>query len=380
MNTLLISNSPEIGGGNRSLLLLHHGLQSRGFSGHVVVPAAGPMAEACIAESVPHTIQAIEVPSWQRPDKVWLSVRQWKRILRQSKADIIHANDTTTARSVALAAWRADVPVVCHIRFPLGPEAIAWTFKRLPKPTAFIFNSHALKAECGPYFEQACPESEQYVVHNAVNLEQFHPSPKQSRKYRVGILANLIPIKGHIDFLQMANLILQQGCEIEFCLIGEDIHNTGYRSELEQISIDLGVSDSVLFLGHRNDIPELLTELDLLVCPSHVEPFGRCLIEAMACEKPVVATRVGGIPEVVDDGVTGLLVPASSPHSLAEAVLQLHDDSELANAMGKAGRKRVEKLFTPDAHAEAIHKVYNAALTVTDKRKSPKLANTVLEG
>ncbi|QDT34643.1 glycosyltransferase family 4 protein [Thalassoglobus polymorphus] len=378
-NVLLLSNSPKIGGGNRSLLLLHQGLKSRGVAGSVVVPEEGPMAQACLAESVPYNLHEIDSPSWQRPDRAWLSARRWSRILQQSNADIIHANDTTTARSVAIAAWRADVPVVCHIRFPLGPEAIAWTFKRLPKPTAFIFNSHALKAECGPHFEQACPESKQYVVHNAVNLEQFYPSPKQSRKYRVGILANLIPIKGHIDFLQMARLILKQGCEMEFSLIGEDIHNTGYRSELEQIATDLGLSKSVQFLGHRNDIPELLAELDLLVCPSHVEPFGRCLIEAMACEKPVVATRVGGIPEVVDDGVTGLLVPASSPHSLAEAVLRIHSDSELANAMGKAGRKRVEKLFTPEAHAEAIHQVYDAALTVTDKRKSPKLATTVLE-
>jgi alpha-maltose-1-phosphate synthase len=106
----------------------------------------------------------------------------------------------------------------------------------------------------------------------------------------------------------------------------------------------------------------LLNELDVLVCPSHVEPFGRCLIEAMACEKPVVATRVGGIPEVVDDGTTGILVPPNSPELLATAVASLLNDAELSVRMGQAGRARVENHFAADAHVAAVLEVYGEVL------------------
>lgn len=367
-NVLLISNSSEIGGGNRSLLLLHHGLKNNGISAKVIVPTDGPMVVACNSESVPNAIQATDDISWRRPDKVWLSSRQWKRIIQQFSTNLVHANDLTTARSVAIGAWRAKVPVVCHVRFPAGPEFVNWVFKRYPKPAAFIFNSHALQDECGPDFERACPRSTQYVVHNAVDLQRFQPKMKQSESYRVGILANLIPIKGHKDFLQMAHIIRKQVCNVDFSIIGEDIHNTGYKAELQKLSSDLGLNDIVHFLGHRNDIPELLSEMDLLVCPSHVEPFGRCLIEAMACEKPVVASRVGGIPEVVDDGVTGVLVPAHSPQALADSVMNLYNDRKLADSMGKAGRRRVEKLFTPEAHTEAVLEVYETVLKSKTKQ------------
>lgn len=326
------------------------------------------MAEACRIEGFEfHVVNSYEL-SWKKPISLLKLFLKWKSIFKKTNCNIIHANDVMTARSASIASKICRVPLVCHIRFPLAAEASKWVFRRLPKPAAFIFNSHALQTESGPHIEQACPKSKQYVVHNAVDLQRFQPKMKQSESYRVGILANLIPIKGHKDFLQMAHIIRKQVCDVDFSIIGEDIHNTGYKAELQKLSSDLGLNDSVHFLGHRNDIPELLPEMDVLVCPSHVEPFGRCLIEAMACEKPVVASRVGGIPEVVDDGVTGVLVPAHSPQALADSVMNLYNDRKLADSMGKAGRRRVEKLFTPEAHTEAVLEVYETVLKSKTKQ------------
>lgn len=358
MSILLLSNSSKVGGGNRSLLLLNHGLRACGVEARVVVPAEGAMADACVAESVPFEIAPIDEPSWRRPDQLWRSYRRWGRILADSEADLVHANDVTTARSIAIAAWRASVPVVCHVRFPVGRDVIEWTLRRLPKPAAFIFNSRALRAECGPDFERACPSARQFVIHNAVDIDRFRPGQSSGSRPRVGILANLIPIKGHEDFLKMARILTDAGAEADYWIIGEDIHNTGYRAALEKQCRESGLSETVEFLGHRSDVPELLSQLDVLVCASHVEPFGRCLIEAMACEKPVVATRVGGIPEVIEDGVTGTLVAPKSPEELAGAVGRLLSDSALAARMGAAGRRRVEQHFTPEAHVNAVLEVY----------------------
>lgn len=362
MRVTLLSNSHNVGGGNRSLLLFHDRLRACGVAGRMIVPAEGAMAEACAAEDVPFEIRPINQPSWRHPGDLWGSYRRWRRILQDSRADVVHANDVTTARSISLASWRAGVPVVCHVRFAPSKRVIEWVFRRLPKPDAFIFNSHAMQAECGPDFERACPKSKQFVIHNAVDLEQFQAKPKQSPQKRGGILANLLPVKGHKDYLRMARLLAERGIDAEHWLIGEDIHETGYRAELEQLRCELGLCEGVQFLGHRNDVAELLNELDVLVCASHVEPFGRCLIEAMACEKPVVATRVGGIPEVVNHGVTGFLVPPESPKELADALERLLNDTDLAVRMGKAGRQRVQQRFTVEAHTDAILQVYEDVL------------------
>ena len=358
MTTLLLSNSPQVGGGNRSLLLLANGLQSVGTSVRIVTPAEGPMAEVCRTEGLPYQVNSTGELSWRFPRQAWLSYRRWRKLLRASNARIVHANDILTARSVAIAAWRLGLPVVCHVRFAPGSGAAAWAFRRLPKPAAFIFNSHALQAECGPDIEKSCPKARQYVIHNAVDLKRFYPRAKRTRKNRVGILANLMPVKGHRDYLQMARLLADRGVSVEHWIIGEDIHETGYRVELELLRCQLNLCESVKFLGHRSDVPELLTELDALVCASHVEPFGRCLIEAMACEIPVVATRVGGIPEVVNHGQTGLLVTKESPGAMADAVSRLLGDPALSARMGKAGKKRVDECFTSDAHTAAVMDVY----------------------
>ena len=369
MRVIQIANASSIGGGNRSLLQLNGVLRSRRTTLHVVIPSVGPMEDACLNESISYECASPRQPSWTRPDLLWADYRRWRERLIRTSTDIVHANDVTTARWVALAAWRGRVPLVCHVRFPPDKAEIAWAFRRLPKPAALIFNSYALRNQCGADFEQACPGAEQFVIHNAVDLKQFQPRPKRSQKKRVGILANLTPVKGHHDFLRMARRLLDQGVDAEYWIIGEDIQDSGYGVESKRLCRELGLADSVQFLGYRTDVANLLNELDVLVCASHVEPFGRCLIEAMACVKPVVATRVGGIPEVVDDEITGILVPPGSPQKLADAASRLLNDRELSARMGNAGRRRVERCFTPDAHADAVLDVYQSVLSRANRSR-----------
>ena len=171
-------------------------------------------------------------------------------------------------------------------------------------------------------------------------------------------MANLVPVKGHLDFIEMARTLLDAGTRAEFCIVGDDIHQAGYRELLERRVRELGLDDIVTFVGFRRDVPAVLRELTVLVCSSHVEPFGRSIIEAMAAGVPVVATRVGGIPEIIEDRDSGLLVPPRDPAALASAVTRLLDDPELRRRLTASARRRVESSFSAAAQVDRILGLY----------------------
>lgn len=358
-NVLFLANASAVGGGNQSLMLLASGIEKAGWKSYIIIPGQGHIVDACVARGLKYLEREYFQPTWRGFWKTCLETKSWRTLLRSLDVDIIHANDLSTGRSLSLAAHYCQVPMVCHVRFPFKKDFGEWVFRRLPKPKAFLFNSRSLRAEVGGFLASASPRSEQFVVHNAVDLTEFKPGLRSSQVRRVGILANLLPVKGHKDFIEMASLLTNQGFQAEYWIIGGEIHSTGYLAELEADVHHHGLTDRTLFLGHRPDVAQLLQQLDVLVCCSHVEPFGRCIIEAMACELPVVATRVGGIPEVVEHPVTGILVDSHSPRQLAEAVGSLLQNNELRKRMGDAGRKRAEELFSAETHVDKTIQIYH---------------------
>src|ERR1019366_3208155 len=125
---------------------------------------------------------------------------------------------------------------------------------------------------------------------------------------------------------------------------------------------DAKLEDRVSWMGEREDVPELVRALDILLLPSWEEPFGRALIEAMALGVPVIATNVGGPPEIIEDGREGYLLPPREPRAWALAISRLAQDPQLAQRMGRAGRRRVEAAFTVGHHVAAMVDVYERAL------------------
>lgn len=362
MRVLYLANSAEIGGGNKSLETLWRCIQGAGVWPMAIYPSEGPMVELCRGMGVAASVVAYRQPSWRRPGGSLLGVRGWWQLLRQAKPDVIHANDLMTARSVSATAKVLGLPLVCHIRFHAEPEFLRWVFRGLPKPEAFIFNSRAMRDLHGPLLSQVCPEAEQFVVYNGVSTELFSPGDEEcqrGRAPRVGIIANLVPVKGHMDFLEMARLLEDQDMGAEYWIVGGDVHRLGLQRQLEQRAQELGLRERVRFLGHRPDVPEVLRSMDVVVSAAEREAFGRCLIEAMACQIPVVGTRVDGVPEVIDDGITGFLAEPNNPADLAGKVRVLLLDSRLRAKMGKAGRRRVEMSFSDAQHARRIVEIYD---------------------
>ena len=180
----------------------------------------------------------------------------------------------------------------------------------------------------------------------------------------VTYVANLFAYKGHSDLVDAARRIADAFPSIRFLLVGAD---AGEEGNLRRRIEALGLGRNVLLVGPRPDAAAIVAASAFLVHPSHQEGFPNAILEAMAAGKAVVATRVGGIPEAVEDGRTGLLVPARDPAALAGAVLSLLRDPDRARAMGEAGRMRVEEEFSIGKMVEGIESLYVELLA----RKAP---------
>jgi len=204
------------------------------------------------------------------------------------------------------------------------------------------------------------------IIYNAINTTAFSATnPQAVAQIRhtfgisedtllVGAVGRLHPQKGLTDLLAAIAQVRVHVYPIRLLLIGDG----ELRSELEAQARLLGLSDIVTFAGIRMDVPEILAALDVFAFPSLWEGLPLAVLEAMAAGLPVVATRVGGIPEAVEDGVTGLLVPPRDPEALAEAIITLLQDRERAVAMGQAGRARVEGYFSVERMVQQTEALY----------------------
>ncbi|MGE3272011.1 MAG: glycosyltransferase family 4 protein [Chloroflexota bacterium] len=186
------------------------------------------------------------------------------------------------------------------------------------------------------------------------------PTGDLLRRPTVGVVARLAPQKGHRVLFEALPAIHAAVPDVHVRLVGHEELST--VAELRAVAADLGVANLVTFEGFRADVPQVMADLDVFVLPSLWEGFGLVLVEAMAAGRPVVASAVGPIPEIVVDGVTGLLVPPGNPAALAEAVTRLLLDPELAAAFGQAGRARVERELRLGTMIERTEALYDELL------------------
>ncbi len=183
------------------------------------------------------------------------------------------------------------------------------------------------------------------LIRNGVDLARF-PYAGPTATGPAVLVARLSPEKDVATLIYAVKVILHHLAPKDPAFALEIAGDGATRSQLETLSQSLGLGDTVRFLGERNDIPTLLANASMFILPSLTEGISLTLLEAMARGLPVVATRVGGNPEVVVDGNTGFLVPAQDPEALAEAMLHIHQHPKLGRQMGLRGRQRVEQEFS----------------------------------
>ncbi len=253
-----------------------------------------------------------------------------------------------------LAARAAGVPVVCSALHSTGlPDHVELPNRLLsPITDAFI----AVAPSHGEYLvgHEGCPRRKVRVIPNGVDTDRFHPRWPDWHVLEelglepdtpvAGIVAALRPEKNHELFLRTAAIVHAQRPAARFLVVGDGPR----RAALEQLAAQLKLETAVRFLGTRADVPGVLSVLNVLLLTSHMEANPVSILEAMAAEKPVVATRVGSVPETVCDGKNGYLVEPGDADALTARTLELLDNPEHAETLGRAGRETVLRHWSID--------------------------------
>jgi glycosyltransferase involved in cell wall biosynthesis len=285
--------------------------------------------------------------------------------------DIVQTHDLYSTLLGVPAAWLARVPLILSCRRDLShwwwytPHRRRFLRHIQNRSSYVIANSQAVR--------DFLIEKDGFdpdlirVIRNGVDLERFtnvHRDPQElfphlsPESKLVAVVANMhFESKGHTDLLHAATVVSREFRTVKFLLIGDGAE----RARLEVMTAELGLGETVLFLGRRNDVPRLLACCDLFVLPSSAEGLPNSVLEAMAAGLPVVATRVGGIPEIIDDGTSGLLVAPRDPQSLAAAILQLLANEEFARQLARAARDRACTQFGFDRLLSELDSLYSEA-------------------
>jgi glycosyltransferase involved in cell wall biosynthesis len=213
------------------------------------------------------------------------------------------------------------------------------------------------------------------LIPNGVDLERYatqEPIPTLGAEFGltagaplVGAIARLEPEKGHPTLLEAWPLVLRESPDARLVIVGEGSR----RDPLEKQAMELGLlgpSPRVVFTGRRDDVPAVLAALDVAVLPSYREAQGVSLLEAMALAKPIVASRVGGIPEFVEEGVTGLLVEPRDPAALAGAIVRVLRDHALADTLGRNGRELVRERYCVDVMVRRVEDLYEDGIAARE--------------
>jgi glycosyltransferase involved in cell wall biosynthesis len=383
---LYVSHSAQLYGAEQSLLQLLKGLDRDRFSPVVVLPGAGRLQQRIAELSIP-----VEIVSFIRP---WLtrkagvmrlvnhiglvpflaqSVWTLRKLIHHYRIDLVHTNSITIIDG-ALAARSMGVAHIWHAReILIRGSPYHFLFGQIGHNLALSIINHLSDRIIGisnavcQSLEQSHNSSKAIVVYNAIDIDSFDISRSRTRirqslgvpdgVYLVGEIAKVAPVKGYTEFVQAAAQVRQAMPNVAFIGVGDALPKSYFR-QLSDLIAHLRLHNEFTLLGFRDDVPDIISALDLLVLPSHYEPFGRALVEAMAAGKPVVGTRVGGIPEIIESGITGLLVTPGSPDELAQAMIKILQDPDLARRMGAAGRERARTRFSPGRYVTEIQKIY----------------------
>jgi glycosyltransferase involved in cell wall biosynthesis len=299
------------------------------------------------------------------------------RLMRQREVDIVHTHLYHASRYGRIAATLAGVPCVVasfHNVYPIRrfkQHVFNWILGKITDRVIAV--SEAVKDHLVGY-DHIAPDLIT-VLPNAIDLRHFggHDRTEARRRlgippdaYVVGTVGRLEPQKGHVVLLQAMRELADACPEARVLLIGGGSQEQALRGAAD----DLGLADRITFTGERRDVPALMAALDLFVLPSLWEGLPLVLLEAMASGAPVVATRVGGVPEVVSDGATGILIDPNRPDQLAAAIIRCRNDRDGAARMAEASRRWVEARASIQPYARRLEALY---LEVFQSKLGPRV-------
>lgn len=356
-------------GAQRSTLVLAQSLGRRGWEVEVMMPAGGAFASRLAQAAVPHHVVAAppslhhyghSTTGWRAAAAAIALPRYWWRLRRtlRERADLVHVNDQRGLVLAGPAARLARVPVVWHVHGVRPPQWLNVVGRLIAKRTI------ALSADDAERLATPRSRVTPVVVANAPPDELFAIERRPVAPPLVVTTARLSPIKG-IDVLLRAMAILHDvRPEVTAVVMGgEQLGYAEHVGELERLRVALGLEQTVSFAGHVDDPASVLATASLYVQPARWEGVPLAVLEAMAIGLPVVATDVGGVRQLIEPDVTGVLVAPDDPKALADAMQRLLDDPETAGALGQAGQASVRQRYSADASLSTLLEIYRAVLS-----------------
>jgi glycosyltransferase involved in cell wall biosynthesis len=353
-------------GTETQLLALIRGLDPRRVQPYLcLLRGQSELSRALEPDQCP--VARLQVGSLRNPATL---IKAWRFawFLRRENIDILQVYFPDSTYFGVPLAWLARVPRIVRTRNNLGYWMTPW-HRGLGRMCNRL--TDALVANCDAARETVMNdegmESERVVVlENGVDLSRFRSSeprdPTLSR--RVGVVANLRPVKGLDTFVRAASILKSAHPNLTFHIAGEG----PLRPNLESMARERALGDRIVWEGSVTDIPRFLAGLDVTVLPSRSEGMSNALLEYMAAGKAIVATSVGGNSQLIENGIHGLLVPPDDPDALSAAVGHLLNDSDFANRLGQAARWRVEERFSREAMLRRFESFYVSLIGAQDSQ------------
>jgi glycosyltransferase involved in cell wall biosynthesis len=303
------------------------------------------------------------------------AVRQVARFIRRLKPDLVHTNSLKSDLIGGFAARLARRPLIWHVRDRIDeqylPKKVVKVFRFLARhiPTCVLANSRSTLETL-----KLPPGKCAHVAYSGIDFTPYEipevPRGGREDAPKIGLVGRIARWKGQHIFIQAAALVRQQFPAAQFDIIGAALfEEEDYEREIRAQVARLGLKEVVHFDGFRQDVAKAVHDLDLLVHASITgEPFGQVVVEGMAARKPVVATAGGGVPEIVEDGKTGLLVPMNDAKAMGNAICGILENPQRADEMGRAGHARVREHFTAPITTRSVEAIYDRML---DAQSSP---------
>jgi len=294
---------------------------------------------------------------------MWRLVPRLVEIIQKEKIDIVHARSRVPAWIAYFATRRTHTAFIttCHGYYKKHPfsQVMGWA-KRV------IVLSNVIARHMIDDF--GVPYERIRLIPRSVDLEKFKFTALEEKRrdeFNVGIVGRLTPIKGHMYFIKAMAKVARVVPKLKIWIIGDaPSSKEAYKEQLELLVKRLGLLNRTEFLGNQRDIPGIMEHLDLLVLATTThEAFGRVIVEAQASGVPVVATKVGGVVDIIEDKKTGLLVHPADPESMSEAVIRIFKDIELSRELAQNAYTKVKEKYSVEAMVKNTLEVYQDALS-----------------
>ena len=371
---LLFIQSLELGGSEKQCVEMARLLSRNGFAVTVgCMRRTGPLRRKIAEAGLP--LVEFPVASLLRPRALFQMLRLM-RFIRANKFDVVHANDLYANLFAVPAARLAGVPIIVSSQRDLSDSAWYTPMRRKilrftqRMSTCLLVNSAAIRSRL--VSEDRFDSEKICVVYNGIDVERYGLSKMSKKRAHDSALAGSFcpggrlvvmvanmhrDVKGHGELLVAAEAVCREYPGVRFLLVGDG----KMRATLEMQARAAGLDNSVTFLGHRTDIAEILARCDIGVLASRAEGLPNAVMEYMASGLATVATPVGGVPEIIEHEVNGLLVPARNPIALSEAILRLLKDEELRHRLAKAALETMQSKCDFAGVLNNLRHIYNGS-------------------